>query len=56
MDDVRVRDERDLARVDVLSGKVDGPNASIPHWREYNTSSRRTSLIVDPPDGPPHWI
>ncbi len=51
MDDVRVRDERDLARVDVLSGKVDGPNAPIPHWREYSTSSRRTSLIVDPPDG-----
>jgi hypothetical protein len=49
--DVRVRDERDLARVDVLSGKVDGPNAPIPHWREYNTTSRRTSLVIDPPDG-----
>jgi hypothetical protein len=51
MEDVRVRDERDLARVDVLSGKVDGPNAPIPHWREYNTTSRRTSLVIDPPDG-----
>jgi hypothetical protein len=51
MDDVRVRDERDLARVDVLSGKVEGPNAPIPHWREYNTTSRRTSLVIDPPDG-----
>jgi hypothetical protein len=51
LDDVRQRDERDLARVDVLSGKVEGPNAPIPHWREYNTTSRRTSLIVDPPDG-----
>ena len=51
MDDVKVRDERDLASVDVLSGKVDGPNAPIPHWREYNTSSRRTSLIIDPADG-----
>jgi len=51
LDDVRVRDERDLARVDVLSGKVEGANAPIPHWREYNTTSRRTSLIVDPPDG-----
>jgi hypothetical protein len=51
LDDVRIRDERDLARVDVLSGKVDGPNAPIPHWREYNTTSRRTSLIIDPPDG-----
>jgi hypothetical protein len=51
IEDVRVRDERDLARVDVLSGKVDGPNAPIPHWREYNTTSRRTSLVIDPPDG-----
>jgi hypothetical protein len=51
LDEVRIRDERDLERVDVLSGKVDGPNAPIPHWREYNTTSRRTSLIIDPPDG-----
>src|SRR5687767_14529064 len=51
LEDVRVRDERDLARVDVLSGKVDAPNAPIPHWREYETTSRRTSLIIDPPDG-----
>ena len=51
LDDVRERDQRDLARVDVSSGKVEGPNAPIPHWREYNTNSRRTSLIVDPPDG-----
>jgi hypothetical protein len=51
LDDVRSRDERDLARVDVLSGKVEGPNAPIPHWREYNTNSRRTSLVIDPSDG-----
>jgi hypothetical protein len=51
LDDVRLRDERDLARVDVLSGKVEGANAPIPHWREYNTTSRRTSLVIDPPDG-----
>ena len=51
LEEVRIRDERDLARVDVLSGKVDGPNAPIPHWREYNTSSRRTSIVIDPPDG-----
>ena len=51
LEDVRVRDERDLARVDVLSGKVEGANAPIPHWREYNTTSRRTSLVIDPPDG-----
>jgi hypothetical protein len=35
----------------VFSGKVEGPNAPIPHWREYNTTSRRTSLVIDPPDG-----
>ena len=51
MEEVRLRDERDLARADVLSGKVDAPNAPIPHWREYNTTSRRTSLLIDPPDG-----
>jgi hypothetical protein len=51
LEDVRIRDERDLARVDVLSGKVDAPNAPIPHWREYNTTSRRTSLVIDPPNG-----
>jgi len=51
LEDVRIRDERDLAPVDVLSGKVDGPNAPIPHWREYNTTSRRTSLVIDPPNG-----
>ena len=49
--DIRVRDEQDLARVDVLSGRVQGAGAPIPHWREYNTTSRRTSLVIDPPDG-----
>jgi hypothetical protein len=49
--DVRARDERDLRAVDVLAGKVDGPNAPIPHWREYETDSRRTSLVIDPPNG-----
>ena len=51
LDDVRIRDKRDLAPVDVLSGKVDAPNAPIPHWREYNTTSRRTSLVIDPANG-----
>jgi hypothetical protein len=51
LEDVKERDERDLARVDVSSGKVEGANAPIPHWREYNTTSRRTSLVIDPPDG-----
>jgi hypothetical protein len=51
MQDVRVRDEQDLVRVDVLAGPVPGAGAPIPHWREYSTNSRRTSLVVDPPDG-----
>src|SRR5262245_5419498 len=51
VEDTRLRDERDLAPVDVLSGRVEGPSAPIPHWREYNTTSRRTSLVIDPPDG-----
>lgn len=51
LDGVRQRDARDLAPVDVLAGKVDAPNAPIPHWREYETTSRRTSLVIDPPDG-----
>ena len=51
MADVRQRDERDLKAVDVLAGKVDAPNAPIPHWREYETDSRRTSLVIDPPNG-----
>src|SRR3954463_1561032 len=47
MQDIVVRDEQDLVRVDVLSGRVQGPSAPIPHWREYNTTSRRTSLVID---------
>ena len=38
IEDTRVRDERDLAPVDVLSGIVEGSSAPIPHWREYSTS------------------
>jgi hypothetical protein len=49
--DVRARDAQDLAPVDVKAGKVTAPTAPIPSWREYETTSRRTSLIVDPPDG-----
>ncbi len=51
LQDIKLRDGRDLAPVDVFSGKVEGPSAPIPHWREYNTTSRRTSLVTDPPDG-----
>jgi hypothetical protein len=56
--DVRQRDERDLKSVDVLAGKVDAPNAPIPHWREYETDSRRTSLVIDPQNGrlPPRAV
>jgi len=49
--DVRVRNEKDLERVDVLAGPVSGANAPIPHWREYDTTSHRTSLIVEPANG-----
>ncbi len=48
---VEERNERDLRAVKVLEGPVEGPNAPIPHWREYDTDSRRTSLVIDPPDG-----
>ncbi len=51
IEEVRLRDERDLSPVDVSSREVDAPTAPIPHWREYNTTSRRTSLVIDPPDG-----
>jgi hypothetical protein len=51
MQDIRARDEQDLEPVDVLSGRVQGAGAPIPHWREYNTTSRRTSLVIDPVDG-----
>ena len=49
--DVEQRNERDLRAVKVLEGQVEAPNAPIPHWREYDTDSRRTSLVIDPPDG-----
>jgi hypothetical protein len=51
LEEVRIRDARDLAKVDVLAGPVEGAGAPIPHWREYNTTSRRTSLIVEPSNG-----
>src|ERR1051325_2960652 len=51
MRDIEVRDAQDLEHVDVLSGQVRGAGAPIPHWREYSTNSRRTSLGTDPPDG-----
>ena len=49
--DVEERNERDLRAIKVLEGEVEAPNAPIPHWREYDTDSRRTSLVIDPPDG-----
>jgi len=50
LETVKRREEHDLANVDV-AGKVDDPNVPIPHWREYATNSRRTSIVIDPPDG-----
>jgi hypothetical protein len=49
--DVEERDQRDLKKVDVLAGPVEGANAPIPHWREYETDSRRTSLVIEPSNG-----
>ena len=45
------RDEDDVAAIDVLTGGVNMPTAPVPHWREQGTSSRRTSLVIDPPNG-----
>jgi hypothetical protein len=45
------RDKGDLEAIDVLTGKVDMPTAPVPHWREQGTTSRRTSLVIDPPNG-----
>ncbi len=46
---VRQRDAEYLKEVDVFNAR--GVGAPVPHWREENTTSRRTSLVVDPPDG-----
>jgi len=46
---VRQRDAGYLKEVDVFNAR--GVGAPVPHWREENTTSRRTSLVVDPPDG-----
>ena len=45
------RDEDDVAAIDVLTGGVNMPTAPVPHWREQATNSRRTSLVIDPPNG-----
>ncbi len=45
------RDKDDLEAVNVLTGAVDMPTAPVPHWREQGTNSRRTSLVIDPPNG-----
>jgi hypothetical protein len=47
----RQRDKGDLEAIDVLTGRVDMPTAPVPHWREQGTNSRRTSLVIDPPNG-----
>ena len=48
---VDLRDKGDLDAIDVLTGRVEMPTAPVPHWREQGTTSRRTSLVIDPPEG-----
>ena len=33
------------------AGAVGSPTSPPPHWLERSTASRRTSLVIDPPDG-----
>jgi hypothetical protein len=44
--------EIDVFTVDTSSaGAVGSPTSPPPHWLERSTASRRTSLVIDPPDG-----
>ncbi len=44
--------EIDVFTVDVSNaGAVGSPTSPPPHWLERSTASRRTSLVIDPPDG-----
>jgi hypothetical protein len=53
----QLRDEEALAEIDVFSvdvsnaGAVGSPTSPPPHWLERATQSRRTSLVIDPPNG-----
>jgi hypothetical protein len=45
-------EEIDVFNVDVSNaGAVGSPTSPPPHWLERSTTSRRTSLVIDPPDG-----
>src|SRR5512134_1642308 len=45
-------DEIDVFAVDTSNaGAVGSPTSPPPHWLERSTASRRTSLVIDPPDG-----
>jgi hypothetical protein len=45
-------DEIDVFTVDTRNaGAVGSPTSPPPHWLERSTVSRRTSLVIDPPDG-----
>jgi hypothetical protein len=45
-------EEIDVFTVDTSNaGAVGSPTSPPPHWLERGTVSRRTSLVIDPPDG-----
>jgi len=53
----QLRDKEALAEIDVFTadvsnaGAVGSPTSPPPHWLERSTQSRRTSLVIDPPNG-----
>src|SRR5688572_18378013 len=53
----RLRDEEALAEIDVFTadvsnaGAVGSPTSPPPHWLERASQSRRSSLVIDPPNG-----
>jgi hypothetical protein len=55
--ETQARNEGTLAEIDVFTadvsnaGAVGSPTSPPPHWLERSTQSRRTSLVIDPPNG-----
>jgi hypothetical protein len=55
--ETQVRNDGTLAEIDVFTadvsnaGAVGSPTSPPPHWLERATQSRRTSLVIDPPNG-----
>ena len=53
----RLQNEEALAEIDVFTadvsnaGAVGSPTSPPPHWLERSTQSRRSSLVIDPPNG-----